>query len=56
MSIAASIGRGGHDSQLQTIADACRRLHTGRTEAELVIQDLPDAYPEQGLADKFIEF
>ncbi|MEU4049257.1 hypothetical protein AB0F09_08570 [Streptomyces olivaceus] len=38
-----------------TIADACRRLHTGRTEVELVVRDLPDDYLERGLADKFVE-
>ncbi|WP_224300086.1 hypothetical protein [Streptomyces olivaceus] len=38
-----------------TIADACRRLHTGRTEAELVVRDLRDGYLERGPADKFVE-
>lgn len=55
VAIAAYIGQGGHDSQPQTIADAYWRLHTGRTEAELVIQDLPDDYLDRGLADKFVE-
>ncbi|MFF0537236.1 SDR family NAD(P)-dependent oxidoreductase [Streptomyces coelicoflavus] len=55
VAIAAYIGQGGHDSQPQTIADAYWRLHTGRTEAELVVQDLPDDYLDRGLADKFVE-
>jgi NAD(P)-dependent dehydrogenase (short-subunit alcohol dehydrogenase family) len=55
VAIAAYIGQGGHDSQPQTIADAYWRLHTERTEAELLIQDLPDDYLERGLADKFID-
>lgn len=53
VAIAAYIGQGGHDSQPETMADAYWRLHTERAEAELVIQDLPDDYLEQGLADKF---
>ncbi|MEU0474619.1 SDR family NAD(P)-dependent oxidoreductase [Streptomyces olivaceus] len=53
--IAALIGQGGHDSQPRTIADAYWRLHTGRTEAELVVRDLPDDYLERGLADEFVE-
>ncbi|WP_093465744.1 hypothetical protein [Streptomyces melanosporofaciens] len=40
VAIAAYIGQGGHDSQPQTIADAYWRLHTGRTEAELVIVEI----------------
>ncbi|MFE1044307.1 hypothetical protein ACFW5S_00105 [Streptomyces olivaceus] len=53
--IAALIGQGGHDSQPRTIADAYWRLHTGRTEAELVVRDLPDDYLERSLADEFVE-
>ncbi|MDH6581246.1 hypothetical protein M2161_000352 [Streptomyces sp. SAI-133] len=37
------------------MADAYWRLHIERTEAELVIEDLPDDYLEKGLADKFVE-
>jgi hypothetical protein len=55
VAIAAFIGQGGHDSQPQTMADAYWRLHTERTEAELVVQDLPDDHLERGLADKFVE-
>ncbi|WP_320781559.1 hypothetical protein [Streptomyces sp. CRN 30] len=55
MAVAAYIGRGGHGSRPETIADAYWRLHTERAEAELVIQDLPDDYLERGLADKFSE-
>ena len=51
----AFIGQGGHDAQPQTMADAYWRLHTERTEAGLVVQDLPDDYLERGLADKFVE-
>jgi len=55
VAIAAYMDEGGHDSQPRMIADAYWRLHTGRAEAELIIQDLPDDYLDRGLADKFVE-
>jgi hypothetical protein len=53
MAIAAFIGQGGHASQPETIADTHWRMHTDRTEAEVLVQDLPEDYLERGLADKF---
>jgi NADP-dependent 3-hydroxy acid dehydrogenase YdfG len=55
VAIAAFIGQGGRDSQPQTLADGYWRLHTERTDAELLVQDLPADYLDRGLADKFVE-
>jgi NAD(P)-dependent dehydrogenase (short-subunit alcohol dehydrogenase family) len=52
--IAAFIGQGGPSSQPDTIADAYWRLHTERTEPELLIYDLPEDYLNRGLSDKFV--
>ncbi|BCJ50025.1 oxidoreductase [Actinoplanes sp. NBRC 14428] len=53
VAIAAYIGEGGPASQPDAIADAYWRLHSERTEAEVVIHDLPEDYLERGLAEKF---
>ncbi|MFD2793400.1 SDR family NAD(P)-dependent oxidoreductase [Promicromonospora vindobonensis] len=55
VAIAAFIGQGGRDSQPRTLADGYWRLHTERTDAELLVQDLPADYLDRGLADKFVE-
>jgi NADP-dependent 3-hydroxy acid dehydrogenase YdfG len=53
MAIAAYIGQGGHASRPETIAGTHWRMHTDRTEAEVLVEDLPEDYRERGLADKF---
>ncbi|MFK0120378.1 hypothetical protein [Streptomyces sp. NPDC090994] len=52
---AVFIGQGATTPSLRTTADACRRLHTERAEAESAVQDLPDDCLERGVADKFVE-
>lgn len=54
VALAAAVGQGGHDAEPDVIADAYWRMHSERTEPELFYQALPDDWPMDRVADKFL--